>query len=83
MMNSTVLLNKGMECLTEKLGLVEAERFISLLHTESFDYTEWRRENLFKDITVKELSKAAMEYRRSKKSVQSIVSEHEGKDTDS
>ena len=68
MMNSTVLLNKGMEYLMEKLGLVDAERFISLLHTEPFDYTEWRKENLFKDVNVEELSKAAMEYRRIKKS---------------
>jgi hypothetical protein len=65
-MNSTVLLNKGMECLMEKLGLVEAERFISLLHVEPFDYTEWRKENLFKDMTVNELSAVAMEYRRNK-----------------
>jgi len=70
MMNSRVLLNKGMECLMENLGLVEAERFISLLHAESFDYTEWRRENLFRDMTVEELSNAAMEYRRNNKVVQ-------------
>ena len=63
MMNSTVLLNRGMECLTENLGLVEAERFISLISSERFDYTEWRRENLFKDMTVEEISQAAMQYR--------------------
>jgi hypothetical protein len=51
----------------ENLGLVEAERFISLIHAEPFDYTEWRRENLFKDISVEELSKSAMEYRKNKK----------------
>jgi len=67
MMNSRVLLNKGMECLLNNLGLVEAERFISLIHVESFDYTEWRRENLFQDMSIEELSKAAMEYRHSKK----------------
>jgi hypothetical protein len=70
MMSNTILLNKGMECLMENLGLVEAERFISLLNTESFDYTEWRREHLFKDMTVEELSKNAMEYRRAKESFQ-------------
>jgi len=65
MTNSTVLLNKGMECLTEHLGLVDAERFISLVSSERFDYTEWRRENLFIDMTVEEISHAAMQYRNS------------------
>ena len=45
---------------------VEAERFISLLHVESFDYTEWRRENMFRNMTVEELSSAAMEHRRNR-----------------
>jgi len=67
MMNSTVLLNKGMECLTENLGIVEAERFIALIHVEPFDYTKWREENLFLDMTIEELSNTAMEYRRNKK----------------
>jgi hypothetical protein len=66
MMNSRVLLSKGFECLTANLGLVEAERFISLLNAEPFDYTEWRKDNLFPDMTVEELSHAAMEYRRAK-----------------
>ena len=65
MTSSAVLLNKGMDCLTENLGLVDAERFISLVNSERFDYTEWRRENLFKDMTVEEISRAAMEYRNS------------------
>ena len=65
MTNITVLLNKGMECLTEHLGLVDAECFISLISAERFDYTEWRRENLFKDMTVEEISHAAMQYRNS------------------
>ena len=65
MTNSAALLNKGMDCLTENLGLVDAERFISLVNSERFDYTEWRRENLFKDMTVEEISNAAMQYRYS------------------
>ena len=65
MTNNTVLLNKGMDYLTENLGLVDAERFIALVSAERFDYTEWRRENLFKDMTVEEISRAAMDYRNS------------------
>jgi len=67
MMNNTVLLNKGMECLMENLGLVEAERFVALINAEPFDYTKWRQDNLFKDMSVKELSNAAMEYRKTEK----------------
>jgi len=66
-MNSRVLLNKGMECLMQNLGLVEAERFIALINTEPFDYTEWRQKHLFKDMTVEEISKSAMEYRNKNK----------------
>jgi len=65
-MNSRTLLNKGMECLIEYLGLVEAERFISLINAEPFDYTEWRRTNIFTNMTVEEISEAAMNYRRLK-----------------
>lgn len=38
------LMSRGMECLTETLGVVEAERFISLVIRERFDYTKWQRE---------------------------------------
>ena len=42
MMNEAILKNKGMEILIEKLGNVEAERFISLIIKEPFDYTKWQ-----------------------------------------
>jgi hypothetical protein len=64
MLNSKILLDKGMECLSKNLGLVEAERFISLVQSEPFDYTEWRRDNLFVGMGVEELSNRAAEYRR-------------------
>jgi len=56
MTNSAVLLDKGMSCLTEKLGLVQAEQFVYLLLSEPFNYTEWRRDNLFTDMSVAEVS---------------------------
>jgi hypothetical protein len=57
------LRNEGMKVLINKLGRVEAERFISLIIREPFDYTEWQR-NLFDGMSVKELSNLAMkEYR--------------------
>ena len=33
----------GMKALNDRLGIVEAERFISVLLREKFDYTEWRQ----------------------------------------
>jgi hypothetical protein len=62
MMTDTVLKNTGMKILVESLGKVEAERFIALIIREPFDYTKWQRD-VFKDMSVKEISEAAMEYR--------------------
>ena len=53
------LRNEGMRVLVNNLGSVEAERFISLITREPFDYTEWQRD-LFNNISVKELSNNAM-----------------------
>jgi len=49
MRSNTVLKDDGMRILAEQLGLVEAERFISLMRREPFDYTQWRQ-GLFKDV---------------------------------
>ena len=54
------LRNEGMRVLLNNLGRVEAERFISLIIREPFDYTEWQR-GLFNEMSVKELSHLAME----------------------
>ena len=62
MTNSAVLLDKGMRCLTNELGLVQAEQFVYLLLSEPFNYTEWRKDNLFKDMSVEEISQAADKY---------------------
>jgi hypothetical protein len=48
-----------MKVLINNLGPVEAERFISLIIREPFDYTEWQSE-LFNEMSVKELSNLAM-----------------------
>ena len=61
----TVLRQEGMDALIEKLGKVDAERFISLIIKEPFDYSKWQ-ENLFEGITVRELNEKAMEYVKKK-----------------
>ena len=53
------LRNEGMKILINNLGNVEAERFISLIIREPFDYTEWQR-GLFDNMSVNELSSLAM-----------------------
>jgi hypothetical protein len=53
----------GLRALVEALGPVDAERFITLMLREPFDYTRWRQQ-LWSDKTVEELSEAAMQLRR-------------------
>jgi hypothetical protein len=62
MRSNTVLKNEGMRALAERLGPVDAERFIVLLRREPFDYTKWRQ-NLHKDMPLDEFLKKADEYR--------------------
>lgn len=59
--NDSVIRQEGMRLLIENLGKVDAERFISLVIREPFDYTEWQ-ENLFSGLSLDELSKRAMEF---------------------
>ena len=45
MLNSTAeIMNRGMRCLLEGLGVVEAEQFISVVIREKFDYTKWQKD---------------------------------------
>jgi hypothetical protein len=50
-----------MEALLEKLGRVDAERFITSIIREPFDYTEWQHK-LFDGLSVEELSAKAQDY---------------------
>lgn len=59
--NNTVIMNTGMDCLIQKLGIVGTEQFISNLIREPFDYTEWQRVN-FEAATLDGLNSAAVRY---------------------
>jgi hypothetical protein len=63
MLTDTVLKSEGLRILAENLGIVETERFVSLILREPFDYTEWR-ENLYKDVPLKKFLDDAVEYRK-------------------
>jgi hypothetical protein len=63
MISDTELKINGYKILTENLGEAMAERFIALLQRDKFDYTKWHKD-LWKDKSVKELSKMAMKLRK-------------------
>lgn len=55
----SVVKSEGMKILLDGLGRVDAERFISLIIKEPFDYTKWQND-LFEDEDVRSLSSKAM-----------------------
>ena len=71
-MTDSELKSKCFSILTEQVGSVEMERFVMLLNRDSFDYTEWRKENLYPNETVDSLYdkiKAASAARRSQRAM--------------
>jgi hypothetical protein len=46
MKTDTEIRREGMQALIGSLGLVEAERFVTALSRDRFDYTEWRQHGL-------------------------------------
>lgn len=66
MITDSELKIKGFQALIQKLGQVQAERFINLIIREPFDYTQWQK-NLWSDVGVEELSKKAMTFIKEQK----------------
>jgi hypothetical protein len=65
-MSTAKILEMGMPCLREHLGVVDAEQFIATVLRERFDYTKWQREH-FDSMSLNELNAAAVEYAKAKK----------------
>jgi len=65
MITDTEIKMIGVKALTDALGQVNAEKFISLIMREPFDYTKWQRQ-LWDDRSIEDVSQSAMAYRRSK-----------------
>lgn len=59
MITDTEIRIKGMQILAKHLGDVEAERFISLIQREPFDYPKWRK-GLDEDLAIEDISQNAM-----------------------
>jgi len=66
MLTDTEIKRKGFKILIEKLGDVDAEKFISLINKEPFDYTQWQS-TLWSDQTIDQVSENAMNYRTKNK----------------
>jgi hypothetical protein len=66
MITDTEIRQKGIEVLIAALGEVEAERFISLMNREPFDYTVWQK-SLWQVEDLEQLSQNAMNFRNQDK----------------
>lgn len=64
MMYSTIeIMDLGLACLVEKLGVVNAEHFIATIKRENFDYTAWQRE-YFDQMKPGQIREEALQYAR-------------------
>lgn len=54
---------EAMDALVASLGAVDAERFITLVNKDSFDYTEWQRK-LWPGKSIEEIHTDAAEYEK-------------------
>ncbi len=58
MRTDSVIMYNGMKALSSRFDIVEAEKFISLILRDEFDYTQWQKD-LWKDKSVDEIFYAA------------------------
>ena len=64
MNNAIEIMDTGFACLVERLGVVDAERFVAMIKRENFNYTLWRRE-YFDRMDLKQVREEEMAYARS------------------
>jgi hypothetical protein len=65
MRTDTALKIEAMTLLINSLGELDAERFVSLVKSDQFDYTKWQR-NLWKGKTIDELYGMAVDFEQRK-----------------
>lgn len=61
MVSNMEIMDQGINCLLEKLGVVGTEQFISAIMREKFDYTKWQRQR-FDNMTSEAFQEAAVAY---------------------
>lgn len=59
--NTAELMDAGMTCLLRELGIIETERFISILIREKSDYTKWRQK-YFDGVSSEDFHAASVAY---------------------
>jgi hypothetical protein len=60
-MTDATILSKGMDCLIQNLGDVDAERFIMQIIREPFDYTKWQK-GLFEGMSLDDIGDQAVAF---------------------
>jgi hypothetical protein len=60
MKSDSVILHDGIAALNNSLGLVDTEKFISIILREKFDYTQWQR-TLWQGKSVDEIHREAQD----------------------
>ena len=63
MKTDTVIRLEAMDALVDKLGEVDAERFLQIVKKENFDYTQWRN-GLWSEESVDEIHAQASAYEK-------------------
>jgi len=63
MRTDNVIRLEAMDALLSTLGAVDAERFISMIKRDTFDYTEWQRK-LWDGKSIEEIHALATEHER-------------------
>ena len=58
MKTDAIIRLEAMDALIASLGEVDAERFISMIKRDTFDYTEWRY-NQWNDMTIDDIFREA------------------------
>ena len=61
MRTDTEIRSLGFQVLFKYMDVIEAEKFISIINREKFDYTEWRQ-TLFEDMTIEDIIKDAKKF---------------------
>lgn len=62
----------GFSILFKYMDIVEAEKFISIINREKFDYTKWRQ-NLFEDMTIEEIIKESKKFAVDFRKIQGVL----------
>ena len=63
MKTDALIKSEGMDAIFDKLGLVDAERFIALMSKENFDYTNWQKD-MYENLTIEEIGEKSYNYCR-------------------